>query len=523
MRQVARALHAVHEQRIVHRDLKPSNILLTQLEGQETAKVTDFGLVKLPDLSANKTISVAGASLGYAPPEQFEMGNTRVSAQTDVFSFASVLFEVLCGSEAFPLKPGDTPIRVVARMLTGDRPSLTRVAATVPRELRDRPDLTAALDREIGRALSADPSVRHGSIREFWEQVEPLIDEAMSRTGQRPEDTAAFAAPALPAPRISLGVALPAFRVVGQPLAGERLRAAVIAQDRHSIVAVGLHGLYRYARGVWAAMQLPSGVDARYVRGILRGPKNELILYGDAGFAMSVTRTGVAERLHVNDRDVVLIGAHVDEHGLLFCGERLSRPIGVLVDLPASGSPDVQSFEGTQRLHGVTRLSGGAIMLCGTQGALVELSGGEARPVRWGRTGHLYAVTAAADGGAFAVGSGGHALRVSPPQALPGLAAPPTATLEAVQTTRDLTGVILDEDGGAWAVGGQSRLLQRQKSVWTRVPLDPAAEGRLVAVRPCRDGVTVLVDNGTVLEGPGTLEPAPAGGVVSSRGRRVPD
>ncbi|APR85483.1 Serine/threonine protein kinase [Minicystis rosea] len=516
MRQVARALHAVHEQRIVHRDLKPSNILLTHHDGQEIAKVTDFGLVKLPDLSTNKTISVAGASLGYAPPEQFEMGNTRVSAQTDVFSFASVLFEVLCGTEAFPLKHGDTPIRVVARMLTGDRPSLTRVHATVPRELRDRAELCAALDREIGRALSADPAVRHGSIREFWEQVEPLLDEAGSRTHL--DESATFAPIVNTAPRITVNVPNPDWRMTGQPLAGERLRAAVIAADRHSIVAVGLHGLYRFARGVWAAMQLPSGVDARYVRGVRRGPRGELLIYGDGGFAMTITRSGGAERLPIVDRDLVLLGAHADEHGILFCGERLSRPVGVLVDLPSAGPAEIRSIDGTPRLHGVTRLAGGAIVLCGAQGALFEVSGGEVRPIRWGRTGHLYATTAAPDGGAYAVGSGGHALRISPPAALPGLSAPPTATLEAVQTTRDLTGVVLDEDGLAWAVGGQARLLQRRQATWTRVPLDPAAEGRLVAVRPCRDGITVLVENGAVLEGPGTHEtPPPA--AVSTRGR----
>lgn len=520
MRQVARALHAVHEQRIVHRDLKPSNILLAQHEGNEVAKVTDFGLVKLPDLSTNKTLSVAGASLGYAPPEQFEMGNNRVSAQTDVFSFASVLFEVLCGTEAFPLKHGDTPIRVVARMLTGDRPSLSRVHATVPRELRDRADLTAALDREIGRALSADPAVRHGSIREFWETVEPLLDQAMNREGGKRTESATFAAVAPPAPTITVSLPTPEWRVAGQPLSGERLRAAVISADRHSIVAVGLHGLYRFARGVWAALQLPSGVDARYVRGVMRGLRGELLLYGDNGFAMTVTRSGGAERLPVVDRDLVILGAHVDDHGILFCGERLSRPVGAIVDLPPAGPPEIRSFEGSSRLHGVTRLAGGAVILCGTQGVLLELSGGEARPIRWGRTGHLFAVSPAADGGAYAVGSGGHALRISPPSALPGLSAPPAATLEAVQTTRDLTGVALDEDGGAWAVGGQARLLHRRGAVWTRVPLDPAAEGRLVAVRPCRDGITVLVENGTVLEGPGTaVTPPPA--AASSRGRPV--
>ncbi len=520
MRQVARALHAVHDQRIVHRDLKPSNILLSQVDGHETVKVTDFGLVKLPDLGGPRTISIAGASLGYAPPEQYEWGNSRVTTQTDVFSFASVLFEVLCGSEAFPLRHGDSALRVVARMLTGDRPSLARVHATVPRELRDRADLTASIDRELARALSADPALRHGSIRELWERVEPLIDEASNRTLPRGMgDSGAF--PVVPiAPRIVVADPMPEWRIAGRPLTGERLRAAVIATDRHSIVAVGVHGLYHFARGVWSAMQLPRGVDARIVRGASRTWRGDLLLFGEGGFAMTVSRSGVAERLPVDDADVVLLDGRADERGMLFVGERLSRPVGVLVEIPAQGPTEIRTIEGTARLHGVARLAGGALILCGTQGALLEVSGGEVRPIPWGRTGHLYAVAAVSDGGAFTVGSGGHALRVSPPAALPGLSTPPTATLEAVQTTRDLTGVVLDEDDTAWAVGGQARLLQRRQSVWTRLPLDPAAEGRLVAVRPRREGITVLVENGIVLEGPG--EP-PAAVAASVRGRPRPD
>ena len=528
MRQVARALHAVHEQRIVHRDLKPSNILLAQQAGQEIVKVTDFGLVKLPDLTANKTISIAGASLGYAPPEQYEMGNNRVGAQTDVFSFASVLYEVLCGTEAFPLRHGDSPLRVVARMLTGDRPALARVHATVPRELRDRPDLTTAIDREVARALSADPAVRHGSIRELWERIEPLLDEAMTRAdgarsgGRGTHESAAFAVPV--APRIVVAEPMPDWRVTGRALTGERLRTAVISGDRHSIIAVGVHGLYHFARGVWSAMQLPAGVDARAIRGASRTPRGELLIYGDAGFAMTISRAGAVERVPIADRDLVLLDGHADAQGMLFSGERISQAVGVLVDLPLGGRPEIRTIEGTTRLHGVARLvgsqtPGGALILCGTQGALLEVSGGEARPIPWGRTGHLYAVSAAADGGAFAVGSGGHALRISPPAALPGLSAAPSATLEAVQTTRDLTSVVLDEDGTAWAVGGQARLLQRRQSVWMRIPLDPAAEGRLVAVRPRRDGITVLVENGTVIEGPAAVDPSASSASSASSAR----
>ena len=520
MRQVARALHAVHEQRIVHRDLKPSNVMLAQLDGREVVKVTDFGLVKLPNLGGSGTISIAGASLGYAPPEQYEMGNRRVGAQTDVFSFASVLYEVLSGAEAFPLRPGDSALRVVARMLTGERPSLARVHATVPRELRDRSDLCAALDREIARALSADPALRHGSIRELWERVEPLLDEAGNRTPGRANDSGAF--PAIPtiAPRIVVADAAPSFRITGKPIAGERLRAGLIAADGYSIVAVGNQGLYHFTHGVWAPMSLPQGVDAARVRGVSRTPQGDVLVFGEGGLATILTRAGGADRLLPADADLVLHDGRADEHGVLFAGERPSKQAGVLVDLPKAGPPEVRCIEGTARLHGVARLTGGALILCGTQGALLEVSGGEARFIPWGRTGHLLAVAAAPDGGAFTVGSGGHALRVSPPAALPGLSAPPAATLEAVQTTRDLSSVVLDDEGVGWAVGGQARLLQRRHTVWMRIPLDAAGDATLVAVRPRRDGITILTENGTVIEGPGEPLFTAAG---SNRGSRRPE
>jgi eukaryotic-like serine/threonine-protein kinase len=515
MKQVARALHTVHEQRIIHRDLKPSNILLAQQNGQEIAKVTDFGLVKLPDLTANKTLSFAGASLGYAPPEQYEPGNDRVTVQTDVFSFASVLYEILCGTEAFPLRAGDNGVfNVVARMLTGDRPSLARVHATVPRELRDRSDLTAALDREIGRALSADLALRHASMRELWEQIEPLLIEAAHR-GPTPivDDPSTFDSSLPPAP-VPIAAPMPEWRITGRPLTGERLRTGVIAPDRHSIIAVGAHGLYYFSRGVWTAMQLPPGVDARFIRGVVRAPRGEIILYGDGGFAMTLSRAGLAERFSISDRDITLLGAHIDDKGTVFVGERLSRPVGVVIEILRGASPALRVIEGATRLHAVTRLSKpgaspdhrGPLIVCGVHGALIEIDGAEERAIGWGRTGHLYAVVATPDGGAYAVGSGGHALRISPSPSFMGSLSPPTATLEAVQTTRDLTSVILDEDDRAWAVGGQARLLQRRANIWTRIPLDASAQGQLVAVRPRRDGISVLAEDGMVLEGPGTSE-----------------
>src|SRR5262249_46738129 len=103
LRQVAGALSFVHAQNIIHRDLKPSNILITDQHGVEVAKVTDFGLAKLVDLTLARTLMLAGASLGYAPPEQYEKGNERVTPRSDIFSLAAILFECLVARPAFPV------------------------------------------------------------------------------------------------------------------------------------------------------------------------------------------------------------------------------------------------------------------------------------------------------------------------------------------------------------------------------------------------------------------------------------
>ena len=590
MKQVARALHMVHERRIVHRDLKPSNILLTQIQDQEVAKVTDFGLVKLPELSSHKTFSIAGASLGYAPPEQYEMGNTRVTVQTDVFSFAAILFEMLSGNEAYPYAVGDNPLRIVARMLRGDLPALGRVSATVPRELRDRPDLTAALDQEIARAVAADPTHRHATIRELWEKVEPLLREAASRgVGEdrvsfEPGPLGSFGSFGPPPPAVSpvgsalavsppveraeapvlragvpppVGLATPSspsidhfevayaagvaprpslpsvpaappsvaaaeWRIVGRPMTGERLRGGLIAADGKTIIAVGAHGLYHFAHGVWSALHLPPKIDPRFLRGLRRMPRGELLLFGDAGFVMTLSTGGLTNRVDLGDADLALLGAHVDVQGIALVGERLSRPVGVLVELPIVGSPAVRTLEGTKRLHAVIRMGGGALLACGTHGDLLEIQNGLRRDVAWGRTGHLYALAMVRQDLAYAVGSGGHALVLSKPGAEVSI-----ATLEVVQTTRDINFVLATAEG-AWAVGAQARLLQRralaehrmsskqggiggqprlgdspEAGAWVRISLDPIAQGQLVAVGARADGLTILGEDGVVLEGRG--------------------
>jgi serine/threonine protein kinase len=493
MKQVARALHTVHEHRIVHRDLKPSNILLAVQHGAEVAKVTDFGLVKAPDVSPRSTATIAGASLGYAPPEQYEMGNSRVSARTDVFSFGAILFEVLTGRGAFPHTPGDSPLRTVARILSGDRPQLAKHLASLPPEIRDRPAIIAALDQEIARATAADPSGRHGSISELWGTVEPLLrvhDRKSSSDGTFEESIVgdrSFSAPMMDRPRAYT------FSIVGRTIEHDRLRASVIAPEEGAVYAAGMNGIYRFHRGSWSTISLPVWLDPRRVRGLARTRAGELLVFGEGGLAV-VLGTGPPRSLPGVAGDFNWLGAFTDDGDTLLAGERRSRPVGAVAEV-GSQSANVHTLAGTTRLFSVTRLASGAIVVCGSHGDLVQILPTTQRPVAWGRTGHLYAVARSPNGGAFVVGSGGHALELAP-----SATGELVATLEAVQTTRDLWSLRLDPDGTPWAAGSQARLVERRSGTWVRVPVDPT-QADLLSVCSFGGVVTVLAEDGTVLEG----------------------
>ena len=152
--QVCAGLRHAHRNGVIHRDIKPQNLLLTK--DRETVKIADFGVARMH--TSDAPITRVGTNI-YAAPEHSPLNSgsdnvmtvTALTPAADIYSLAKSVYALItCEAPRFFANQQITEL---------------------PLSSRDE-DWAHELKRVLAKATNREPSMRHQTVDEFWQDLE---------------------------------------------------------------------------------------------------------------------------------------------------------------------------------------------------------------------------------------------------------------------------------------------------------------------------------------------------------------
>jgi serine/threonine protein kinase len=148
---VSEALEFAHANRVLHLDIKPANILIDR---SGRVLVTDFGISQIATAAGYDPSK--GGTIGYMPPEQLRC--EEPDERTDEWAFASVVYEMLCGTNPFRKKGIDASLKAIEQE-----------AYEPPSSFRS--DISPLIDDVVMCALSPRRDARFSRVADLTDQL----------------------------------------------------------------------------------------------------------------------------------------------------------------------------------------------------------------------------------------------------------------------------------------------------------------------------------------------------------------